>query len=268
MKQYPFLISIPHGGLDIPKELKGRIALDPGEIFYYSDPDTRELFEHRTQVAAVMDTRISRMVVDLNRPPYALPPRHRDGAVKFRTSDDKPVYHPAIVPDIHQIHRLMMRHYFPYHAEIDRVLGEGTIQIAFDCHSMLPLGPLGAKDAGKERPMICLGNNGDRKGRGKKGRLSTCSAAWMGALADAFQDEYRLEGEVQINDPFPGGFITNAHYWHTGIPFVQIEVNRTLYEPAGNPSIHTRKEAIRVLRDSLWRCLERFWDGVGNESGG
>jgi N-formylglutamate deformylase len=260
--RYPFLISIPHGGLDTPDELEGRIALDPDEIAYYSDPDTRLLFDYRTKAQHVLDTSISRMVVDLNRPPYALPPRHTDGAVKFFTSDHKSVYYPGMIPDITLIHKIMMRYYFPYHAELDRALQEGTIHIAFDCHSMLPLGPPGTKDAGRKRPLICLGNNGDHEGKANTGRLSTCSAVWMKALADAFRNECGLGDEVRINDPFSGGFITNAHFWHTGIPFVQIEVSRALYEPDTDPAFRDRTESAMVLRDTIWRSLAHFWDIV------
>jgi N-formylglutamate deformylase len=262
MMRYPFLISIPHGGLDTPEELDGRIALDPKEIAYYSDPETRHLFDYRTGAQQVMDTAISRMVVDLNRPPYALPPRHTDGAVKFITSDHKSVYRSGMVPDITLIHKIMMRYYFPYHAEIDRVLQEETIHIAFDCHTMLPIGPPGTKDAGRRRPLICLGNNGDHEGKAKTGRLSTCRSGWMQALAEAFRNECGLGDEVVINDPFSGGFITNAHFWHTGIPFVQIEVNRSLYEPEVDPSSKDHTEASVVLRDMIWRSLVQFWDNV------
>jgi N-formylglutamate deformylase len=262
MVRYPFLISIPHGGLDIPGELEGRIALEAADIEYYSDPDTRLLFDFRNRAQTVMDTRISRMAVDLNRPPYALPPRHVDGPVKFRTSDNKSVYRPGLVPDITLIHQIMMRYYFPYHAEIDQVLQNESIDIAFDCHSMLSIGPPGAKDAGRERPLICLGNNGDHKGRPKKGRLATCSERWINALADALREEGRLGEEVRINEPFSGGFITNAHYWHTGIPFVQIEVNRALYDRT-DTATGNQKEIWARLSHTIWESLARFWDDIG-----
>ncbi|MDD1678992.1 MAG: N-formylglutamate amidohydrolase [Methanomicrobiales archaeon] len=260
MPRYPFLISIPHGGLIVPEEIGDCIALEPKEIIYYSDPFTRQLFDYRDRAEMVLDSTISRMVIDLNRPPYALPPRHSDGAVKLTTSDRKPVYFSGKDPDITLIHRMMMRYYFPYHARIDQVLQKDSIGIAFDCHSMLPLGPPASRDAGRERPLICLGNNGDRDGKAKKGRLATCSAAWMAALADAFRAECQLGDEVAINDPFSGGFITNAHYWHTGTPFVQIEVNRSLYEPddlSSYPGMH-----LPTLRDTIWNALAGFWDGV------
>ncbi len=264
MARKPFLISIPHGGLEIPVELEGRIALGPEDIRYYSDPETRQLFDFHNRTEAFIDTGISRMAVDLNRPPYALPPRHQDGAVKMVTSDGKPVYRSGYVPDIRLIHQIMMRDYFPYHAEVDRLLQQGSVRIAFDCHSMLPVGPSGGKDAGKERPLICLGNNGDERGRAKKGRLSTCRPEWMEALVRAFRTELGTRDEVRINDPFMGGFITNAHYWHTGIPFIQIEVNRILYDTREKSLPEKDTDTIGELRDILWRSLSCFWEEVGD----
>jgi formiminoglutamase len=129
---------------------------------------------------------------------------------------------------------------------------------------MLPLGSTFQKDAGKARPLICLGNNGDRRGRAKKGSISTCSTEWITILAHMFKEEFLLDSEVAINYPFSGGFISNAHYWHKGIPWIQIEINRSLYEPAGfsghpDHEIHNRSLA---LREKIWNVLTSFWNRV------
>ena len=260
--RYPFLISIPHGGINIPNEVKDCITLASADILRYSDPWSRSLFDYRDRVGAVLDTDISRMIVDLNRPPYALPPRHHDGVVKFFTPDGNPVYHENAFPDITSIHRILMEHYFPYHAKIDQILLKRKLRIGFDCHSMLPIGLPGQKDAGKSRPLICLGNNGDREGRPKKGRLATCPAEWMQRLAATFQEVFSLNTEVTINDPFSGGFITNAHYWHTGIPFIQLEINRSLYELHYSRELGITEDRIEMLRNRIWQALSLFWDEI------
>jgi formiminoglutamase len=111
---------------------------------------------------------------------------------------------------------------------------------------MLPYGSKDQKDAGKKRPLICLGNNGDLQGRAKKGSITTCSDEWIKALAGFFREEFSFNKEVTINNPFSGGFIANAHYWHKGIPWIQIEINRSLYEP-DELSDHSQK----VLQDRI-----------------
>jgi N-formylglutamate deformylase len=167
---------------------------------------------------------------------------------------------------MHLIHRLLMDHYFPFHQRIDELIDQQPVRIAFDCHSMLPYGSEHQKDAGKVRPLICLGNNGDRQGRARKGSIATCSEGWMSTLAGVFRDEFSLEKEVSINNPFSGGFISNAHYWHKGIPWVQIEINRALYEPSPlfpGSGINTDDRAL-MLKEKIWHALTVFWDRVCN----
>jgi len=132
---------------------------------------------------------------------------------------------------------------------------------------MLPFGSEHQHDCGRERPLICLGNNGDRKGRARKGSITTCSEEWVAALAAVFEDEFPQENAVAINNPFSGGFIANAHFWHKGVPWIQIEVNRALYEPAspsGLPGDGTGDRVLR-LKEKVWRVLTEFWDRVGRD---
>jgi formiminoglutamase len=255
--RYPFLISIPHGGTDIPAELEGHLSLSREDIRYYSDPDTCRLFDFRANVQALIDTNISRMAIDLNRPPLPLPPRNPDGIIKVRTIDGTRVYRPGRLPDLPLIHQLMMHWYFPYHQRIDELIDRHAVQIAFDCHSMLPVGSVEQKDAGQVRPLICLGNNGDLKGRAKKKTIATCPAPMIEALGEAFREEFSYGREVAINNPFSGGFISNAHYWRKGTPWIQIEINRSLYEPALSSG---QTGAIDQLRERIWRVLATFWD--------
>jgi N-formylglutamate deformylase len=259
MDRYPFLISIPHGGTGIPDEVAGLLALSPVEVSYYSDPSTGWLYHFGEKVAHVLSTGISRMVVDLNRPPYHLPPRYPDGVVKTRTVHGGQVYRQ--VPDMNLIHRLLMTHYFPFHAEIDRLLDSGPVALALDCHSMLRTGPPTQKDAGKPRPAVCLSNNGDPSGRQRPGTLATCPAPLISALAESFREELGSGEEVLINRPFTGGFITNAHYWHKGIPWIQVEVNRGLYETGSGPgdTVVDREQTARIGR-SVWNALASCWD--------
>ncbi|OPY39136.1 MAG: N-formylglutamate amidohydrolase [Methanoregula sp. PtaU1.Bin051] len=262
-KRYPFLISVPHGGTEIPADLRNRFALTEAELLYYCDPETRLIFGFRDHVAAYIDTKISRMVTDLNRPPLPLPGRDPDGIIKVRTIDGKDVYRPGQFPDMQTIHRLMMAHYFPYHQRIDELIDKCPVEIAFDCHSMLPVGSCGQNDAGKGRPLICLGNNGNRHGRAKKGSIATCRPEMIEALAGAFRDTFAIRKEVAINNPFSGGFIANAHYWRKGIPWIQIEVNRSLYEnsdTSGGKRAGPDPVRIRTLRGQVWKALTLFWD--------
>lgn len=267
MSRYPFLVSVPHGGTDVPDEVQALIALSPAELRYYSDPATRIVYNFRDRVAAYRDTPVSRMIVDLNRPPTSLPPKHPDGVVKTRTVHGSPVYRQGMTPDITLIHRLMMAHYFPYHADLDSLLEPCRIALGLDCHSMLPVGPSTHKDAGMPRPRVCLANNGDRSGEQRPGTLATCPASWIAALAGAFREELGAGAEVAINTPFSGGFISNAHYWHRGIPWIQIEVSRGSYETGSEDpaASFVDRDRARETGTVIWHALCRFWDGIREE---
>jgi len=263
-KRYPFLISVPHGGTEVPVHVRPSLLLRDEELRYYCDPDTRILFGYQDQVTAYIDTPVSRMVVDLNRPPLPLPLRDPDGIIKLRTVDGREVWRPGLVPDMSLCHNLLKTWYFPYHQQIDELIDRHPVGIAFDCHSMLPYGSEHQKDAGKARPLICLGNNGDRQGRAKKGSIATCSEEWMSTLAGFFMDEFSLDKEVALNNPFSGGFISNAHYWHKGVPWIQIEINRNLYEPAQSSPCYgdDTNNPARRLKERIWKVLTGFWDRV------
>jgi len=265
MGRYPFLISVPHGGTIVPEPVAAMVALSPADLRYYSDPSTRLVYSFRGRVAQYRDTGVSRMIVDLNRPPYHLPPKHPDGVVKVQTVHETPVYRGGITPEITLIHQLLMTHYFPYHADLDRLLDPGKIAIAFDCHSMLPTGPPTHRDAGQVRPLVCLGNNGDSEGNRRPGSLSTCPAEWIRALAGAFREELGPGAEVAINKPFSGGFITNAHYWHRGIPWIQVEISRAFYETGSDDPETALADADRARETGkcVWNAITRFWDGIG-----
>ena len=70
----PFLMSIPHGGTDVPEDVRPLLLLSDDELRYYCDPLTRVVFGYQDRVLASIETPVSRMIVDLNRPPLPLPP--------------------------------------------------------------------------------------------------------------------------------------------------------------------------------------------------
>jgi formiminoglutamase len=265
-KLYPFLISVPHGGTEVPKSVRPLLQMGDEDLRYYCDPFTRIVFGYKNRVAAYIDSPVSRMVVDLNRPPLPLPLRDPDGIIKLKTVDGREVYRPGQVPDMYHIHNLLKEHYFPYHQRIDELIDKKPVRIAFDCHSMLPYGSKDQKDAGKKRPLICLGNNGDLQGKAKKGSITTCSGEWIAGLAGIFREEFSFDKEVAINNPFSGGFISNAHYWHKGIPWIQIELNRALYEPDASRASSQKKTDDRLLwlKEKVWTVLTTFWNRSGN----
>ncbi len=220
MAKFPVLISIPHGGTKIPEEILDRVCISKKDLFEDGDAFTREIYGIKDEVLALIETDIARAFIDLNRETSDRPPNNPDGIVKTKTCHDQPIYFPGLFLDESIIEALIQKYYEPYHKNIRDLLNIYTeIQLALDCHTMEPVGPSISPDEGKERPLICLGNNYG----------NSCPNEWVEKLAECFQESFHLkEGEVKINEPFAGGYITR-NYGNDPIPWIQIEMNRNLY---------------------------------------
>jgi formiminoglutamase len=83
---------------------------------------------------------------------------------------------------------------------------------------------------------VCLGD-----GHGK-----TLPATWIRRLADCFAEQF--DGDVTVNQPFSGGYITRTHGQRN--PWVQLELTR-------DETIPHEEKRRRVLS-----ALTRFCDEV------
>ena len=219
MQKLPFLISIPHGGTTIPKELESKVCLSPHKLLADGDPYTGEIFDMGIEVVSQLQFDVARALIDVNRAPDDLPSRNSDGVLKTVSIFNNPVYHNGQVPEDSEIYFLLAKYYEPYHAAIREALTNPSILFAFDCHSMESIGPPVARDAGSKRPLFCLGNN-----HGK-----ACSEEQTQQLANCICTSFGLpRKEVTINEPFSGGYITQKYGMKT-VPWIQVEMNRSLY---------------------------------------
>ncbi len=188
---YLFLISIPHSGTSVPPEVRDLVNLSRKEIVFNSDPYTRRIYGFERAVEALVDFDFSRIFVDTNRAPYDYPPRTQDGVVKVITQDGTPVFRKGRVPGRELIGALLQNYYHPFHKRLAEALDTLPVEIAFDCHSMLPRSPPVRMDAGRPRPLFCLSNRGDRNGKPKTAAgFVTCPPEWLQALARSFQAEF------------------------------------------------------------------------------
>ena len=85
----PVLLSVPHGGLEVPSEVAHICALTPKEIAEDGDEGARELYDLENHVAGFVDTDVARAIIDLNR---AEDDFSKDGVIKTHTCWDVPVY--------------------------------------------------------------------------------------------------------------------------------------------------------------------------------
>jgi formiminoglutamase len=227
MSKLPILISIPHGGTKFPAEISDRVCISKKDLFEDGDAFTREIYGIRDEVQAFVETDIARAFIDLNRETSDRPPHNPDGIIKSKTCHGQPIYSPELFLDEAIIESLIQKYYDPYHNKIrDLLHTEKEIQLALDCHTMEPVGPSISSDEGKERPLLCLGNN-----YGK-----SCP------------------------DDFAGGHITRK-YGNDPIPWIQIEMNRKLYLSApwfDNKSLTVNPSRLNQLREAFKTGLNLF----------
>lgn len=214
----PLLISVPHAGWRVPNEAASYCRLTTNEIEQDGDEGAAEIYALQQQVAEFITTEIARAIVDLNR---ATDDRRADGVVKTHTCWKVPVYHEF--PPEAVVEELLDRYYHPYHADLDRRFTEDTL-LAVDCHTMAAAGPPIGPDSGQARPWVCLGDDHGR----------TLPDGWIDRLADCFRSEF--DGNVTVNEPFSGGYITRTHGRQH--PWMQLELSRAPFLP--NPAKRSR----------------------------
>lgn len=204
----PFFISVPHGSLKIPDEIKDICLLSTEDIRKDSDEEAVEIYSSlKDEVLDIIMADVARAAVDLNRAPHDI---GGDGVIKTHTCYNTPVYNKF--PDEQLISLLIEKYYTPYHEKLRSAARVTGLKLGIDCHTMLDIGPPVGPDPGKKRPLICLSNAG-----------TACPLDWLCSLATHLQTVFNEE--VAINKPFKGGYITRHHA--TEIPWMQLEFSRT-----------------------------------------
>jgi formiminoglutamase len=247
MSRLPVLLSIPHGGTEVPEELRDRVCITAEDLFDDSDPFTREMYDLGPGVVQVVKADVARAFVDMNRSPDDRPPKNADGVVKTATCFNRPIYTPGREPDAALTERLIERYHAPYHERLTAVTNQG-VKLALDCHSMLAHAPPIGADSGRARPLFCLSNRDGTTASG--GLLQELAAAMSSAFAVPLS-------EIGVNDPFKGGYITATH--GTGnVPWIQVEMNRSLYlsDPwFRSDTLSVYPKRLAELRDCFARAL-------------
>lgn len=219
MKRLPLLISIPHGGFYIPPELEGRLALSKRDLFRDIDAYSSEIFDLRDNCEVVVKAKIASTFIDCDHSSQIVYTGRLNGIVKAETCQRLQIYKDAEVPDRELIRSLIKKYYNPYHLQIQNGLDNPRIKLAIDCHSMVSIGPKNSPDSGKERPLICIG---DQYG-------NSCPAQTTRNLAECFRTVFKIsKKEVSINEPYSGGYISR-HYSKNKFPWIKLLFNRSLF---------------------------------------
>lgn len=259
MNKLPFLISIPHGGREIPIEIQSDVCITEKDLFDDSDSFTQEIYNAEDIVEYHIVCNIARAFVDMSRSKDQLPPDFSDGLIKSATCYNKQIYYSDRQPNKITIEKLISKYYDTYHKKIEDNLKSDNIILALDCHSMAVIGPEISPDKGKPRPMV---NLGDAEGKACNPKITTL-------LKHNFMDVFGFNDfEVSINKPFKGGYITRK-YGNNPKPWIQIELNRKLYlstELFDYSKLKMKTNKLNELNTKFREVLKLFYQSITQKS--
>ncbi len=242
----PLLISIPHLGTIIPDEMRHLytdIALTVADTDWHLD----RLYECAHDLGAtVLSAKLSRYVIDLNRPSTdesLYPGQTTTGLCPQETFRGAPVYHAGCEPDAAEKARRVDEYWRPYHetleAELERLREQHANVLLWEAHSIASVLP--RLFEGK-LPDLNLGTQD-----GRTAAPSALAAVMAAAQASEFTS---IE-----NGRFKGGFITrNYGAPHRGVHAIQLEMCQSTYMHETYPFDYApeRAEAVQpVLRKMI-----------------
>lgn len=235
----PLLVSIPHMGTEIPRELHGDYvprALDLEDTDWHLE--RLYAFAHALG-ASILQPRISRYVVDLNRPPDDTPmyPGASNTELcpsRFFTGDA--LYRDGFVLSEAEKERRRQAFWHPYHQALQEELARLRAQhghvLLWDAHSIRA-----------EIPWLFEGRLPDLNIGTADGRSADPSVAQAVVAAAARHPGF----SHVLNGRFKGGYITRrygdpAH----GIHAVQLEMCQYLYMREARPWNYEEEAAAKV----------------------
>jgi N-formylglutamate deformylase len=222
----PLIVSLPHTGTDLA-DLEPRLVspwLGRRDCDWWID----RLYDFAADLGAtVIQTAISRTVMDVNRDPSGAslyPGQATTGLCPIETFDGDPLYLPGAAPDAAETARRRDLYFRPYHAaiedEIARLRDQHAQIVLYDCHSIRSVIPRLFEGT---LPVFNLGTNGG----------AAADPELQARVTDLIAGSGR---SWVVNGRFKGGWITRAHGRpENGVHALQMELSCRGYlrEPAG-----------------------------------
>jgi len=247
----PLLISIPHLGTELPAEFAAGMSGN-APVLQDTDWHLDRLYGFASGLgASVLQAKVSRYVIDLNRPPGGeslYPGQTTTGLCPTETFRGEPLYDPAPAPDALQQADRLARFWQPYHgalrAELDRLKAQHGAVLLWDAHSIASV-----------LPRLFEGKLPDLNFGTADGR--SCAPA----IIDRVVAQARSSRFSQVlNGRFKGGYITR----HYGVPAervhaIQLEMGQDLYMLEDPPFTYLEHKATSVqplLQKMLTEALE------------
>lgn len=262
LKKLPILIIIPHGGYKIPEELSNFVDVTEFDLFMQADTCANEIFDFSKMTSAKLDTNISRLFIDLDRPITAIPPAKSDGIIKDKTLYEKKIFIGNNFPDEIAIANIIKRYQQPYIDAINKILSTDEIKLIIECHTIMPVGPKTCKDAGKPRPLVLLEN----KTKFRDETITTCSDMLAKDLLFNLgialgKEEGTITDKVLLKDNEASGYLLEKFGTRT-IPMVRLSVSKALFindDHFNYDYLSVDKIRLKEIRKKIWSGIFKFY---------
>lgn len=251
----PILVSVPHCGTEIPKDIRDQY--DPKMIERIDDTDffVDQLYSFVSQLGIKMiRAKYSRWVIDLNRTADSQP-LYNDGRVITAlcpTTDfnGKKIY-VNDGPDQTEISRRIDTYYRPYYAqikgELEALQREHNHVLFFDAHSIRQFVP-GIRE--EKFPDLILG---DADEKSADSRL----------IDTAVKELSDSEFSFQHNHPFKGGNLTRSFGQpHNKVHALQLEMSKLVY--MDDREINYHPERAEKIQSILLRTFQNLIETINN----
>lgn len=220
----PLLISIPHLGTHLPDDLRSGFS---DEALNVSDTDwhlDRLYAFARALGASVLGARVSRYVVDLNRPPNGeslYPGQTTTGLCPTETFKGIPLYRQGTEPDAAETRRRVQTYWQPYHqalaSELARLREQHGRVLLWEAHSIASV-----------LPRLFEGKLPDFNFGTHSG--AACDARLLDAVLQPLRATPETPFTHVVNERFKGGYITRQYGQPAqGIHAIQLEMCQSLY---------------------------------------
>lgn len=250
----PILISIPHAGTYIPKDIACNFT---SVAHHMSDVDWHLPLLYdiaRASGATILTATHTRYVIDLNRAPdnsSLYPNQDTTALCPIDTFDKHPIYMSGKEPTLMEIQNRITCYWQPYHAklasELKRIHSIHSIALLWDAHSIASHVP---RFFSGKLPDLNFGTV----------NAQSCDASLEVAIADIMQKSALAQlYSHEFNGRFKGGFITR-HYGQpaNNIHAIQLELSKYIYMQETPPYAYNpnfAKHLKLLLYDLLETCL-------------
>ncbi|MEB2603435.1 N-formylglutamate deformylase [Burkholderia cenocepacia] len=251
----PLMISIPHLGTEIPESLRDAYT-DDALTLADTDWHLDRLYAFASALGAtVLGARVSRYVIDLNRPPNdesLYPGQTTTGLCPRETFRGDPLYRVGRAPDAREKARRVTAYWRPYHATLEAELVRLHMRhghvLLWEAHSIT-----------SELPRLFDGKLPDLNIGTQDGRTAAPvvqAAVARAAAASPFTSV--------VNGRFKGGYITRRFGEPArGVHAVQLEMCQSTYMNEAYPFDYDAARAATV-QPTLRRMIDGALDALAS----